>query len=267
LFIGVKKDYYSYLKRNTPMDPKARLNLKKSTTSEKNVNTSPLSQAKGVPDPFSDVHIPGPDEHKKVTLSQLPPARTPLPPVRPLNSNPQNNGWDLTRSVNQAYHQFSPKTQTSSPTPRTTDAPPPQGVSSPTQAFIAPELTILPPVVPPAQQQLQPLTLQKTPSPISNKPDYSGFSCRYEIFDGPDGLPAAGARLELEPLTNELAPIIHGQVDEQGIYLAMGIAPGTYSMTIRFPGCIPLNAQRTIILQRCDEGRFILERPGNRKLK
>lgn len=87
------------------------------------------------------------------------------------------------------------------------------------------------------------------------------FACQYLIVDTFTGYGVPGARLEFEPISNDLLPVVNGTADTKGWFRQKEMAPGEYQLTVRYPGYIPESITVTIVEGQMDEGQVLLKRP------
>lgn len=85
--------------------------------------------------------------------------------------------------------------------------------------------------------------------------------CHYQVVDVGTKKPLAGARLEFEPVQDDLLPVINGQTDFDGLYKGENIPAGFYQVTVRSPGYIPQMQTHYIKAGEVDEGVFLLKKP------
>ncbi len=86
-------------------------------------------------------------------------------------------------------------------------------------------------------------------------------ACVYRIIDVGTNKPLGGARVELEPTSDDLLPNIHGQANQHGWYAAEGLPPGEYRVTVRAPGYIPAFKVRLLDLGVVDDLAIFIGKP------
>lgn len=109
---------------------------------------------------------------------------------------------------------------------------------------------------PPAASEPPPAARPQT-VPVEGSP-----SCLYRVVDGATQAPLGGARLEMEPVHDDLLPVQHGMADPVGVFRLEQIPPGVYRVTVRAPGYIPVSHTQTIERGRTDQALFVLKRPN-----
>lgn len=125
----------------------------------------------------------------------------------------------------------------------------------PVQEPMKPEAPVETPVEAPVAEKVVPVAAAAS---MAAKGD---FVCQYLIVDTFTGYGVPGARLEFEPISNDLLPVVHGTADTKGWYRNKDIAPGEYQLTVRYPGYIPEAITVRMVAGEMDEGQILLKRP------
>lgn len=99
------------------------------------------------------------------------------------------------------------------------------------------------------------------PPPPPVKAGKVSAACTYRIIDVGTNRPLAGARVELEPVDDDLLPNIHGQANLNGWYATEGLPPGEYRVTVRAPGYVPVFKVRTLDVGVVDDLAIFIAKP------
>lgn len=115
-------------------------------------------------------------------------------------------------------------------------------------------------VIPAAAEPVPRLEVSRDGAPVI-KATATAAGCTYRVVDAGSGKPMANARIELEPVQDDMLPVYNGQPDAQGWWGQAGIPPGDYRVTVRSPGYVPQIKVRQLQAGKVDDLAILLSKP------
>ncbi|MEB3328605.1 MAG: carboxypeptidase-like regulatory domain-containing protein [Candidatus Sericytochromatia bacterium] len=85
-------------------------------------------------------------------------------------------------------------------------------------------------------------------------------ACQYRVVDLATDAPLGRARVELEPVDDDLLPTFNGETDDDGWYRQASLPPGRYRVTVRFRGYAPVDRVRDLQGGSLDDLALFMQR-------
>ncbi|MEB3195870.1 MAG: carboxypeptidase regulatory-like domain-containing protein [Candidatus Sericytochromatia bacterium] len=118
-----------------------------------------------------------------------------------------------------------------------------------------PVLTAAPPQAAPPHSEPQ------APAKAGGPASSGRAACMYRVVDLLTDIPVARARIEIEPLHDDLLPVINGQTDSDGWFRQSDIPPGEYRVAVRAAGYVPVYKERGLAPSSIDDLAIFLAKP------
>jgi hypothetical protein len=256
---------------NTTREPAARIERSVLEVRKPLTGTGPLATPPNL-DPAGRVT-------RTPDLSDTGPRPTPHPPERKTAAGPSLDARGVTATPPPGAKELGsavaswrsgtvpPGEKAAPPPPLTPAMPPPSWAVEPAEIPVpvyepSGEVPLAPDPAATFEEPVSPDPVQVDRKGVpSVRPSVALAACVYRVVDAQTNKHLMEARLELEPLENDMLPVLNGVTDALGWWGQAAIAPGAYRLSIRSAGYIPAFETRILVANEADDMIVMMSKP------